>query len=227
MVTISNSIVAPGFGDGDVIFTATGLSLVALIGIASPNGQADNITSLTLDGSGPTSAQSLNTPGSLGHLTLYFAYISAGSHTLSVLTGLGVFRYGVTVDILAGVGPDAILYTDTSGTGTTAALSTTPRTPDNVVSWLLSEGIATHTPTGTSLSSQLIGTLATGRVRLSSAYAASGAHSWTLSSSSPWTIFNDLARGTAATVGVPTNVSVPVNVGVPTNVCLPSHPTFY
>jgi len=195
------------------MFTVDDANQVTLLVISAHEGQTDSISDIMLDG-GAVSNNILNGgDGITGHVVYQLNQTSAGSHSLYFTTMVGTYRYGYTLlKVLGWTG----VYTvsQTTDTGTTAALSLEPRTSDMVLSILTAEPTVIATSADTLLQSNPAGTGAS-RIRFATSYEQAGNMSWTLATSQAWALSIILLRGTDFPTGTPIYASTPITSGTP------------
>lgn len=221
------SLIQSGAGVGDLIdfmFTVDDANQQTLLVISAHDGQSDNISSITLDGSGVSTNIINGADGTTGHIVYQLTQTSAGLHDLTIVTGGGTYRYGYTILKVLGWTGQSII-SQTTGTGTTAALSLETRTPDLVLSFLTADTNVVATSDNTLLQSGVAGAVPL-RLRFATSYEQAGNISWTLGSSQAWALSIILLRGTAfhtgtpITTGSPIYVNTPIKTGIPGSVGL-------
>lgn len=220
MVDVSLITSGNGLGDlQDLMFTVDDANQQTLLVISAHEGQSDTISSITLDGNAVTSNIINGTDSTTGHIVYQLSQTSAGLHDLTITTGGGTYRYGYTLlKVLGWTGKFVI--SQTTGTGTTAALSLETRTPDMVLSFLTADTTVVATSADTLLQSGTAGTGAS-RIRFSTSYEQAGNISWTLGSSQAWALSIILLRGTAFHTGTPITTGTPIYANTPIRTVVP------
>ena len=222
------SLITKGGGVGDlqgVLFPVDDANQYTFLVISAHEGQADSITSISIDGGSVSLSGIVNeNDGTTSHAVYQINRTSAGFHDLTIATSGNTYRYGYT--LLKILGWDGnYTVSQVTGTGTTAALSLESRTPDMVLSFLTANTTVIATSADTLLQSDTAGTGAS-RIRFGSSYEQAGNISWTLATSQAWALSIILLRGTAfytstpITTGTPITAGTPIRTGVPGSVLL-------
>lgn len=219
MVDVSLIASSVGIGDlTDFMFTVDDANQHTFLIISAHEGQSDGINTLTVDGNSLSNIINGN-DGTTGHIVYNISNLSAGSHDLTITTGSGTYRYGYTLLKVVGWTGQSVI-SQTTGVGTTAALSLETRTPDMVLSFLTADTTVVATSADTLLQSGTAGTGAS-RIRFATSYEQAGNISWTLATAQAWALSIILLRGTAFHTGTPIYANTPITDGTPIRTGVP------